>query len=52
MECISVAMKEYKNEAGMYDIFPKLSSKFELFVTQEFYQFKCFICGNPPSSLH
>lgn len=52
LEYISVTVKEYKNEAGMYDTFPELSSKFELFVTQEFYEFKCFIRGNLPSSLH
>lgn len=52
LEYLSVAMEEYKNSAGMYDIFLESSSKFELFVTQESYEFKHFLFGNPLSSLH
>lgn len=43
LEYLSVTMKEYKNRAGMYDIFPELSSKIELFVTWEFYEWKYFL---------
>lgn len=39
LEYLSVTVKELKNRSGMYDIFHGLSSKFELFVTQEFYEF-------------
>lgn len=47
LEYLSVTMKEHKNRSGMYDIFHGLSSKCELFVTQEFYEFRCFLFGKP-----
>lgn len=52
LEYFSVIVKEHKNRSGMYTIFHGLSSKFELFVTQEFNEFKCFLFGNPLFSLH
>lgn len=52
LEYLSVTMKEHKNRSGMYDIFHGLSSKFELFVTQELHEFKYFLFENPLFNPH